>query len=186
MDRSDQKARSRARIIEVASRLFRERGYRATSVDDLMAGAGLTRGGFYAHFADKGALLRASLEHAFDEARRQLFDGRLRGLEGERWLRAASRRYLRLGHREHPELGCAIPSLGAEVARVGPEARTAFAGEVERMVAGMAARLGGDDAEARARRTLATWVGAMVLARAVDDEELAERMLDAAHEPSTD
>ena len=115
----DQKLRSHAKIVRAASQLFRRRGYRATSVDVLMNEAGLTRGGFYAHFENKAALLRTALQDAFAESRANLFERGLDGVEGDAWLVRAAARYLRRGHVEQPERGCAIPSLAAEVASRG-------------------------------------------------------------------
>ncbi|MBX3272751.1 MAG: TetR/AcrR family transcriptional regulator [Sandaracinaceae bacterium] len=177
---SEQKARSRARIVEAASRLFRGRGYRDTSVDDLMADAGLTRGGFYAHFESKAALLGAALEAAFAESRRNLFEGRLAALRGDAWRRAASERYLSREHQRRPEEGCAVPALGAEVARAEPEVRDAFEAEVRAILDAMSERLDGD--RARAMRLLSTWVGATLLSRAVHSPRLADAIRRAARE----
>jgi len=180
-DPSQQKERSHARIVRAASRLFRKQGYRGTSVDTLMQGAGLTRGGFYAHFESKSALLRTALGDAFAEARANLFERGLDGLRGDAWLARAAARYLTLAHREQPERGCAIPTLAAEVAREDDETRRAFEREVGSLLAVFVTRLGGDPAEARVRaiRHLAGWVGALSLARAVHDDELAREILDA-------
>jgi TetR/AcrR family transcriptional repressor of nem operon len=177
----DHKPRTRVRIVSTAARLFRERGYSRTSVDDLMAEAGLTRGGFYAHFESKTMLLVAAIEHAFQESRANLLEGRLASLRGPQWRMAAAERYLADAHRAQPGQGCAVPALGAEVARGEPTVRDAFERELARLVAGMAERLGGD--RAQALRALSTWVGAITLARAVRDPELARAILDAAREP---
>ncbi len=181
----DQKLRSHAKIVRAASQLFRRRGYRATSVDVLMNEAGLTRGGFYAHFENKAALLRTALQDAFAESRANLFERGLDGVEGDAWLVRAAARYLRRSHVEQPERGCAIPSLAAEVAREDDETRRSFEREVGRILAVFVTRLGGDPATARVRaiRHLATWAGALTLARAVEDPELAREILDAARPP---
>ena len=179
-DPSEQKARSRARIVEAAARLFRGRGYRDTSVDDLMADAGLTRGGFYAHFESKAALLSAALEAAFAEARCNLFEGRLASLRGEAWVRAAATRYLSPAHQERAGAGRAPPPLGAEVARAEPEVRDTFEAEVRAVLDAMTERLDGD--RARALRLLSTWVGATLLSRAVRSPRLADAIRRAARE----
>lgn len=182
---SDQKAHSRSRIIAAAARLFRERGYVRTSVDDLMAEAGLTRGGFYAHFANKAALFQAALEAAFAQSAENLLGRGLDDVGGEPWLERARQRYLSSAHLESPANGCAIPSLGSEVARAEPSVREAFGSGTDALVSKLAARLGGDPARARARviRELARWSGALLLARAVSDPTLREEILAACCAP---
>lgn len=176
------KKRTRARIVDAASRLFRRQGYDGTSVSALMGEAGLTHGGFYAHFRDKAELLEQALQAAFAESRANLLERGLEALRGEAWLRRATRRYLTLEHVERPDEGCAIPALGAEVARAGPGVQRAFAAEVEALVEGMSARLEGSAKARRAEalRRLTGWVGALLLARAVGDEALAREILAAA------
>ncbi len=176
------KERTHGRIVEKAARLFRKRGIGATSVGDLMAAAGLTHGGFYAHFRDKTALVVEALDAAFDESERNLFDGALAELEGDAWLARAAGRYLTMAHRDGRAAGCAIPALGAETSHAPRRVRDAFARRVERMVDRIADRIGGDPEAARreAWRRLAAWVGALLIARAVPDRALAEEILEAA------
>jgi TetR/AcrR family transcriptional regulator, transcriptional repressor for nem operon len=186
---SERKANSHARIVAVASRLFRRFGYRGTGVDTLMAEAGLTRGGFYAHFQDKSTLLVETLRHIFADSRANLL---ARGLEDERgraWVEAAALRYASWKHRMRSEDGCAVPTLGPELARAPRAVRQAFAEEIEALVTGIAGRLetecvGPDDARERAEVLLATWIGAMVLARAIPDREHAEPFLTAVRNAS--
>lgn len=174
---AEHKLKTHARIVDMASRLFRRDGYAGTGVDTLMNAAGLTRGGFYAHFRDKAALLSEALDRAFDESYENLLEGKLEAVTGTEWLRAASRRYLSSSHRQSPDLGCAIPALGAEVSRAPARVRRRFASQVKRMIDGMSERLGGG---ARGRREatalLASWVGAILLARAVGDSALADEI----------
>lgn len=177
----DHKARTRERIVRAASKLFRRRGYEQSGVDEVMAAADLTRGGFYAHFEGKSDLFAEALERAFDESEHNLFEGRLAGLEGDAWHAAAAARYLATKHRDQPEAGCPIPALGAEVTR-GPRAlRGRFGARVARVVDRIAERLGGGPgARRRAIVLLSTWAGAVLLARAVGDRALADEILDAA------
>jgi TetR/AcrR family transcriptional regulator, transcriptional repressor for nem operon len=173
----EHKDRTHARIVEKASRLFRRDGYAKTGVDALMSAAGLTRGGFYAHFRDKAALLIEALDRAFDESHDNLFAGRMSELSGPAWLSAAQERYLSDSHRESPALGCAVPSLGAEVSRAPLRVRRRFGMHVERMLSGITQRLGGGpDARRRAIVLLSSWAGAMLLSRAVGDPELADEI----------
>ena len=179
---ADHKARTRTRIIGAAARLFREQGYRATSVQRLMTAAGLTHGGFYAHFADKTALLADVLDHAFAQARANLLHRGLDDLRGPAWITRAGRRYLSRAHRDAPLEGCAIPALAAEVAREDPAARAAFSRALDETLRGITERLDGD--RPAAIRLLATWSGALAMARAVDDA-LADEIL-AACRPADD
>ena len=169
------KQASHARIVEAASRLLRLRGEGGVSVDTVMAEAGLTRGGFYAHFRDKGALVGEALRAAFDEAAHNLrLDDEL---EGEAFLERALRVYLSRGHLEHSEAGCAVPSLAGEVARAEPEVRATFTAGLRGMIDGVARRLGGPKARARATVLLVSMIGAVAVARAVDDPELGDEIL---------
>jgi TetR/AcrR family transcriptional repressor of nem operon len=174
------KAKTHARIVKTASRLFRRDGYASTGVDRLMDAAGLTRGGFYAHFRDKAALLAEALDRAFTESRRALLDGELAELGGQSWLERATDTYLSSFHRKNPAMGCAIPALGAEVARAPARVRKAFAANIEMMISQFAQRLGGDpESRRRAIALLSTWTGAMVLARAVGDDALADEIIES-------
>jgi len=173
----EHKPRTHARIVEVASRLFREDGMQATGIDRLMAEAGLTRGGFYAHFSSKAGLFAEALRHAFAEARENLLGKGLERLSGREWILGATRRYLARDHEESPGRGCAIPTLGAEVARAPDEVRDAFADEVRQVIDGLVARSGADRDKATA--LLATWVGAVTIARALPDEREADKVLQA-------
>jgi len=179
----EHKPRTHARIVGVASRLFRRDGYQSTGVDRLMSAAGLTRGGFYAHFRDKTQLLIESLELAFDESRANLLERGHEDLVGEAWVRAAARRYLSPEHRSGLADGCAVPALGSEVARAPRPVQRAFARRITELIEAMAERMGGGaHARRRALALLSSWVGAMVLSRAVGDEALGEEILAASRD----
>ena len=174
----DHKLRVHLEIVRAAARLFREVGIQGTGIDRLMGEVGLTRGGFYAHFASKAALAEEALAFIFAESRENLFSKGLERLSGAAWVRAATRRYLDPGHAELPGEGCAIPVLGAEIARAEPSVRAAFQGEVDAVVALIAERSGltrGD-----ASTLLGLWVGAVTLARAGADPRRAREHLEAA------
>ncbi len=175
---AERKARSRARIVAAAAKIARSKGFAGAGVDRVMAAAGLTHGGFYAHFRDKWSLMAEALRSAFDEAEQNLLGG-LDGMEGEEVLRAASERYLSVSHVEHPQAGCAIPSLGGEIARAPRGVRAAFRERFLRLVDAHVARFGGDPAAARRRVlvTFASWTGALLLARAVDDASTRDEIL---------
>ncbi len=172
------KERTRGRIVGAASRLVRRLGVEGASVGAAMSDAGLTHGGFYAHFADKTALVRAAIDAAFDESDASLFGGALATLRGDEWVERASERHLSMSHRDARADGCAIPAIGAEVARGDRSVRGAFARRVESVVTQMSERLGGD--RQRAIRLLATWSGALLLARIAPSRAAAREILDAA------
>jgi TetR/AcrR family transcriptional repressor of nem operon len=177
------KQKTHARIVKTASRLFRRDGYADTGVDRLMQAAGLTRGGFYAHFRDKAALLAEALDRAFAESREALLGGELRELEGDAWLKRASETYLTAVHRKNPGVGCAIPALGSEVARAPTRVRKTFATNIETLISAFSQRLGADpQSRRRAIAALSSWTGAMVLARAVGDDALADEIIEAVRE----
>jgi TetR/AcrR family transcriptional repressor of nem operon len=179
--------RTRARIVQLAARLFRRDGFESTGIDRLMAEAGLTRGGFYAHFRHKRSLWIESLAVAFEQSRANLFRRGLEGLTGGAWVQAAAARYLERAHVTGRASGCAVPSLGAEVARAPRSVRLAFGEEVEQVVSDIASRLEGDREQARARAwtLLSSWVGAIVLARAVGQDHVSTEVLDAVREASS-
>ncbi|MCK6534662.1 MAG: TetR/AcrR family transcriptional regulator [Polyangiaceae bacterium] len=176
----DHKPKTHARIVRVAARLFRKDGFQATGVDRLMSAAGLTRGGFYAHFRDKTQLLIESLERVLDESQENLLGRGLDALEGDAWARAAAKRYLSSAHRAGPADGCPVPALGAEVARAPASVQKVFAARIDGILRQMAARLGGGTAgRRRAIQLLSSWVGALLLARAVGERRLGEEILAA-------
>ncbi len=143
-----------------------------------MDSAGLTRGGFYAHFRSKADLFGQALAFAFDESTLNLFEKGHEALTGDAWVRAAARRYLSPRHRGRPEEGCAVPALGAEVARAPVSVRRLFEVRLRRVLDEIAERLGGGS-EGRREATvlLSSWVGALVLSRAVADPRFGEEIL---------
>jgi len=169
------KTRTRTRILETAARLFRRKGYTATGVDAVMAAAGLTAGGFYAHFRSKQAMLAEALDLAFqqsiDRAR-----SRLASSHGADWIRGFITFYLSKEHRDAPERGCPMPALASEVARLNPACRAVFEKRLQERLAAIEAHAG---APARsAIPGVALSVGALVLARAVSNRDLSDRILE--------
>lgn len=178
------KDETRRRILAAAAAVFRRDGLQAGSVDKVMAEAGLTPGGFYAHFASKEALFAEALASALRQAR--LLRGE--GLEGEPSgpdaVRAVAAKYLSPAHRRAVEAGCPMPPLLSELARAGEPARRAFQAELEDLAAALETLLseGGDGAATppdRPLALLALLVGGLTLSRAVADEAVADRVLDA-------
>jgi len=181
-DRSPRKrsSRSHQRIVEHASRLIRERGIVGSSVDEVMAAAGLTRGGFYAHFQDKVELAKEAIDHAFERSVTNLFGG-TGTIDPPAWRKRAVRRYLSEAHMDDPGDGCAAPILAGEVARSDPRLRQTVQRGVMSIIQGIAEHNGGDKCTSRARAItfLATCVGAMALARAMADRSAAREILEA-------
>jgi TetR/AcrR family transcriptional repressor of nem operon len=114
----DHKSRTRERIVQAAAAAFRAGGISGVRLEDVMANAGLTHGGFYAHFASKDELLGESLEHASGETV-EMLSKPLAALQGDDRFRALIDAYLSPAHVAHPERGCPLASLGPEIARAG-------------------------------------------------------------------
>lgn len=171
----EQMQANRLRILDAASRLFREKGFDAVSVAEVMKAAGLTHGGFYGHFDSKDDLVAQAIAHIFtvQEAGQ--------GGQGGGELAAYLNAYLSPWHRDRVGEGCPTAALVADIRRQAVAARTAmtegFRSQIDRVAAAIPA---GDPAQAR-RQAVGTWaamVGAVVLARAIDDPVLSEEILD--------
>jgi TetR/AcrR family transcriptional repressor of nem operon len=179
---SGQKEKTRARIVDAASKAFRQYGYHATGVDRVMEEAGLTAGAFYVHFSSKEALFAA----AFSRAASQAVQARTQGLEharGHEWIATFIQRYLSLSH-VHGSITelCPFAALSCEIAQVGETPRQAFEASLQEVSAAFAEHLmagGTPSAEEKALALLALCIGGMSLARAASNEHLAERILTA-------
>jgi TetR/AcrR family transcriptional repressor of nem operon len=175
------KERTRARILESAARAFRERGYAAAGVDGVMKEAGLTAGGFYAHFRSKEALLAETLAAEAARTRDLLFAG-TEGAEGIAPLAEAVRRYLSRAHRDAVDAGCIMPPLVSELPRASPAAREVFDEHLRRLAAEVEAHAPaapGLEPRDRALATIALCLGGLALSRAVADRALSDRILAA-------
>ena len=170
-------AESRREILAQASRLFRERGPERVSVADVMEAADMTHGGFYKHFESKDALFAATLEAAFAEKLGYLADlgagDRKAGLD--RYLTG----YLTPEHVEDRAGGCPIAGLSSDALRASPEAASALSEGVTETLRRFAAATDSDHAAIRA---LSLALGALVLARAVQDRDLRSQILRVAAE----
>jgi len=175
--RTARKLRSHAKILDAAARLLRERGQEGVSVDELMAAAGLTRGGFYAHFRGKTALVASALDYAFAQQRARLF-GDDPNLHGRELLTRALHRYLSREHLETPGLGCPAPALATDMARSDPAVRAVFERNMKRVVGIFHER--GEMPLETAMVVCALAVGAVTLARGMEDERFADALLAAA------
>ncbi|HZZ92206.1 MAG TPA: TetR/AcrR family transcriptional regulator [Usitatibacter sp.] len=176
----EEAARNRERIVEAAARRFRERGFEGIGVADVMKEAGLTHGGFYGHFGSKEDLMAEACTLAITQSR-QLWAKRAQAAGGGA-VEALGRLYLTTRHRDDPGRGCVLAALGADAARQGPGVRQALTAGLRGVFDFLAGLMHSRSAEARRRKaitTYASWVGAMVLARGVDDDALSREILDA-------
>jgi TetR/AcrR family transcriptional repressor of nem operon len=180
----EHKLETHARIVKRASVRLREKGAHGIGVADLMKDAGLTHGGFYAHFDSREALVIEAFAHAMDrstERWRKLGEA----TAPEKRLATIVESYLTPVHRDDPGHGCAVPTLSAEIARESPKTRKAFATKLEQMIDVMAAQI--PDAAPKAARkqamaVIATMMGTMVLARVAGTGEFSEEILAAGRE----
>jgi TetR/AcrR family transcriptional regulator, transcriptional repressor for nem operon len=170
------------RIVDAASRAIRRSGYHGTGVADIMKAAGLTHGGFYAHFPSREAMLAEAADRAGSESVEAM--ARIAATApAEHALQAMIRAYLSKEHVEAVETGCATAALGSEMPRQAPEVRRAATRRIKEMIDLVSRQLpewGKPGAHEHALATVATMVGALVLARAVDDPRLSDALRDAA------
>ena len=175
-----QAAKTRQRILDVASRVFRSKGFEGCSVADIMTAAGMTHGGFYGHFDSKadleaeacaaalaaaGGRWAAAIEDAPDEALESIVTG-----------------YLSERHRDSPAIGCTFAALATEASRGEPSVRRVFTDGLRARIELLAQAVEEESKKARRQQAIAVMaglVGAMVLARVVDDADLSGEILEA-------
>lgn len=174
------KTATRRRILEAASQAFREQGVAETGVDDVMRRAGLTHGGFYAHFRDKTELVAQACAAAFDEAVPNLERIAAQPTAAGR-VRMLIDSYLSSRHRDNRGSGCLVVAVGADMARLRGTAREGYARgfrqHLDRLA--KALRLSDDARENRERvvHLMSSLVGALLFARAIDDPRESEAVL---------
>jgi TetR/AcrR family transcriptional repressor of nem operon len=180
----EHKLETHARIVKKASVRLREKGAHGIGVADLMKDAGLTHGGFYAHFDSREALVIEAFAYAMDRS-----TDRWRQLAGqaapEDRLATIVDAYLSPQHRDNPGHGCAVPALSAEIARESPKTRKAFAAKLDQMIEMMSEQFSGvpgKTARKQAMAALATMMGAVVMARVAGNGELSDELLSAGRE----
>ena len=178
------KEQTRERILRAAARAIRKRGYEGVGVADVMKEAGLTHGGFYAHFDSRDALLAAAADQAGAESIENLTRAIAAAKPGQE-LAALVDTYLSDWHVAAPEQGCAIAAAGSEVPRQQAEVRRVASRRIKDLIGLIERQLpewGRSAAHDKAMGVAATLVGALVLARAVEDERLSNRIRKAARE----
>jgi TetR/AcrR family transcriptional repressor of nem operon len=178
--RSARKRESHERILKTARRIARREGLRAASVPRVMSGAGLTVGGFYAHFESKTALdveiVRTMLGGLPKGSRGDTED--LAGLE---WVRQSLDEYLSVTHRDNPD-GCPYPAVLSELAAAVPEVRREFAASFQTRVRALEAHMApalGASVRERSLATMALKIGGLLLARASRGDSISEEILNA-------
>jgi TetR/AcrR family transcriptional repressor of nem operon len=181
---SEHKERTRFRVLKEAAKAIRAEGPHRVGVAGVMAEAGLTHGGFYAHFASKDDLVVAAMSQMFDEASAK-FDSLTAGKPPAAALRAYIDFYLSRRHRDARDTGCPLPSLSADLPRLGVAARRQFAAGIAGLtaaIAGLLSALGRPDAGMLASSALAEMVGALSLARSVADPRQSDAILKASRD----
>jgi TetR/AcrR family transcriptional regulator, transcriptional repressor for nem operon len=176
------KAETHARLVKLAGRMLREKGPQNLAVGELMQGAGLTHGGFYAHFKSKDALLAEALSSVFaesDDALRRVTEG----LPPHQALARYIDVYVAPAHRNNRSGGCPIVALNSELPRQSRRFRTAFDAGTKLIVRRLASRIkaaGITGGEALAASVLSAMAGAVAVSRAVSDKRLSDELLVAA------
>lgn len=174
--------KTKNRVVKIAAAQMRKHGPDKVGVADVMGRAGLTHGGFYAHFDSKDDLIAAAVDRMFEESRarfREWTDGKDR----PEALRSYINAYVSRAHRDKPESGCAIAALSSDIRRQGSKARSAYDKGINSLLNSIASLLGEEDGVKRralAQSMLAEMTGAVAAARAVADETLSDEILASA------
>ncbi|QOZ34915.1 TetR/AcrR family transcriptional regulator [Bradyrhizobium sp. CCBAU 53421] len=180
----EHKQETHARIVKKAATRLRERGAHGIGVADLMKDAGLTHGGFYAHFDSREALVIEAFNYAMDRATER-WRKVTAEVPPEKRLATMVEGYLSATHRDDPGQGCAVPALGAEIARESPKTRKAFALKLDQMIDMMADQIQDvprKTARRQAMATLATMMGTIVMSRIAGNGEMSDEILSAGRE----
>lgn len=180
---SGHRAETRERVLKEAAKEIRAKGPDNVAVAGIMARAGLTHGGFYAHFKSKDALVGEAIGTMFADARARTERIDAVG-DPKAVLRAYVDFYLSPAHRDSRDRGCPLPTLSGDFARSEPATRDRFGAGVVGIASRLAAplaTLGCADAEAESHALLAQLVGGVALARAVGDPALSDALLADTH-----
>jgi TetR/AcrR family transcriptional regulator, transcriptional repressor for nem operon len=176
-----QAAENRETVINVASRLFRERGFDGIGLKDLMEGAGLTQGAFYKQFASKEDLAAQASGRALESATLRWSAAIAENPKNP--LGAVIAFYLSTEHREEKMDGCPIVALGSDAARQSSDVKASFEAGIKahlEILGRLIAETNGEEPNDKAMAILSTMVGALTLSRVVNDPDLAQAILDAA------
>lgn len=178
-----QKIESKGRILNVASRLFKKNGYSATGIDQIMEEAGLTAGGFYAHFKSKTDLLEQALEHSMKHSR-QLLTRDTERLSGEDKVKTIMGRYVSFLHRDLPEKGCILPALASEIYRGTKKSNLIISKYINRWADFLSQYMSDTGTEnekkEKALNMISRAVGAVLLSRMVRETTLSDEIINSA------
>jgi len=178
-----QAAENRQTVIDVASRLFREHGFDGIGLKDLMKGAGLTQGAFYKQFESKDDLATQASRRALESAFSRWSAAAAANPEDP--LGAVMAFYLSMEHRDARMEGCPVVALGSDAARQGTGVKASFEAGIREyleLVGRWVGEADGEEPSGKAMAILSTMAGALLLSRAVNDEDLSKRFLQAAAE----
>ena len=173
------KQETRSRIVKAAARRFRARGSEGAAIAGVMRELHLTHGGFYRHFPTKSALFNEALSEALREVGDRL-EAAVRTAPADQRLAALIGAYLTAEHCDHPEAGCPIAALGADLARLPKAARSPMRRAIDGYAERMAQYLPGATAAERARRAavlFSSMAGTLTVARTITDTSARERLL---------
>lgn len=169
------KEEKRKELLKASGALVKDRGFAASGVDALTEAAGVTSGAFYSHFASKNDLLKALIESELQSSR-EMWAGNPHQT-AEDWIGFELDRYLSMSHVRHPEAGCVLPALGAEIARASEEVRAACAQELARGIEILEQRLGSQDL---AWAFLCQMVGAILMARTMPNQKSQRAVIESS------
>ncbi|TXI46446.1 MAG: TetR/AcrR family transcriptional regulator [Methylophilus sp.] len=178
----NRKELTHTRIVETAAKAIRRSGYSGTGVADIMKEAGLTHGGFYAHFASRDDMLAEAASQAGAETL-AFTEQLLTNAPQEQRLSTLMHAYLSDEHLTNIEMGCSFAALGSEMHRQAPEVRAASTQRIKQMIGLIEAELSQQASKKpheEALLVVSTMVGTLMLARAVDDPELSAALRQAA------
>lgn len=179
---SDRKKMTHARIVETAAKAIRRSGYSGTGVADIMKEAGLTHGGFYAHFASRDEMLAEAANQAGAETI-AIAEKVFANAPQDQQLWAFMKAYLSSAHTANIETGCSFAALGSEMHRQAPEVRAVSTRCIKNMIRLIQDKLSDEPEKStyeEALRMVSTMIGTLMLARAVDDPELSDAFRQAA------
>jgi TetR/AcrR family transcriptional repressor of nem operon len=179
----DHKQQTRNRVVRSAARLFNKRGFAEVTIGEIMMAAGLTHGGFYRHFSSKEELYAESVRHFLRQEVRERWQKSPAGARkpDQPFAKRVVDAYLSRDHLEDVEGSCPLIGLSSDVAHSGEGVKAAYRDVAESMIKVFKANLKGPSAREQAMVLVTLCVGGMVLARALDDQDLAEDFLRTAH-----
>lgn len=176
--KKEQKEQTRVKILQASDELFKKNGYVATGIDAVMSKAGLTAGGFYAHFQSKEKLFAEMIDSSLRNSTKLLFDG-LEDLSGKEWLKRVMKRYLSAYHRDELLYVCALPTLSIEISRNSKDVKNSFENILIHIIEYMEEKIGSDTDITREKiySLISICMSGIILSRAISSPELSDNIL---------